>query len=120
LTTTHKLAHRLSSKYTSPSDSHPAQVPTFVRVLFTNGTYHDTATAEEMEEYIQELQWSFYWSRKLFREDMAERAWRVTEVELDTDGSSLDFLRELERAGFYNFGLHYDHADGQESPNGRS
>jgi hypothetical protein len=91
---------------------HPAQVPKYVTVIFPSGQRHQTDTCEEMEDFIRQsyAAFEFYWDSQHFRECLArriaERTWG--EIEIDTDGTSRDFLQEMERAGLFSLGLHYE------------
>jgi hypothetical protein len=93
-----------------PRYLHPSQIPTFVRVVFPNGSTYDADTCEEMENYIKSLRWEFFWDHQHFRETVSketlERSWG--ELEIDTDGTSRDFLQEMERAGYFTLGLHFE------------
>lgn len=86
-------------------------VPSFIRVIWPNGAVRETNTAEEMEDVIQSAQWDFFWDRTHFRQVMASRALAWSLVEIDIDGSSTDFLQELERAQLIIVGFHYDNAE---------
>lgn len=95
-----------------PRVTHPSQVPKYVSVKFPFGAYHRADTCEEAEEYVKSVlcAWDTLWDHQHFRDILAGRALvnSFGEIEMDTDGSSRDFLFECERAGFLTFALHYD------------
>lgn len=88
---------------------YPSQIPKFVTILFHNGTRHRFDTAEQAEDYVKSLRWEHFWDHQHFREVVAsetyERSWG--DIELDTDGTSRDFLQEMERADYFTVGFHF-------------
>lgn len=88
---------------------HPINVPSRVRIRFYNASPRDYPTFEEAEQAIRASQWNTYWDQEHFRQDMADRALAWSGVEMDIDGTSKDFLYEMERAQLLTMSLFYDH-----------
>lgn len=80
-----------------------------VRVRWSNNRIDAAPTWEELEKRVRVDQWGEF-TEEEFRAVMAKRAWRWSRTDIDTDGSSELFFRELERAG-----LVLVETDGEES-----
>lgn len=90
-------------------------------VRFPDNTRLSGSSWEEVEEGIRNLQFTSYGSQEEFRKDMALRAerWSGCEDEVMIDGSSYDFLCELERCELLYMSFDLDapvKRDEKESP----
>lgn len=68
------------------------------RVVLVSGERIIRESWEEIEEYLRQRQFQVYPSLEEWRENIVQRALHLTGEELESWGSSLDFLWELSRA----------------------
>lgn len=74
------------------------ELKVFKCIKWPNGEIDHADTWEEIERRVQKVQWEDYDSQDEFREDMARRAMYWSGLEIDTFGTSEQFVWELERA----------------------
>lgn len=77
-----------------------------VHIKWYDGKKQTAESWEELEQTVNGQQWSPHTSIEGYREEMAERAMAWAGIEIDTDGTALDFFWELERAGFLSIRLY--------------
>jgi len=81
--------------------------PGHIVIIWPNGTKIQATTAEEAEDIVRNSQFEVL-SKVAFREMMCKRIKKKVGIVIDQDGSSLDFLYELERGQVLTVGIYYE------------